>query len=80
MEVEGFEGSGFVEGGEAAEVVVKRDDRGEDREQFGVRVDLVVRGEINFMSSFKDKSCKCFLSVEGLILDEVNRFRYCSTC
>ena len=75
MEVDGFEGSSFLEGGEAVEVVFKKVDRGEEGEQLGVRVDLVVRGEINFVSSFKDKTCKCLLNVEGFILDEVSEFR-----
>ena len=79
MEVDGFEGLGFVEGGEAAEVGVKDVDRGEEGEQFGARVVLVVRGEINFVSSFKDKTCKCFLSVERFIPDEVEKFRCCSS-
>ena len=78
MEVDKFEGSGFVGRGEAAEVVVKEVGRGEEREQIWVGVDLVVRGEINFVSSFKDKTCKFLLGVEGFIPDEVGRFKCCS--
>ena len=60
-------------------MVVKKVDRGEEGEQLGVRVDLVVWGEINFVSSFKDKTFKCFLSVEGFIPDEVDEFICCSS-
>ena len=74
MEVDVLEGLGFVKGGEATEVGVKDVDRGEEGEQFGVRVVLVVRGESNFVSSFKDKTCKCLLNVEGFIPDEFGQF------
>ena len=35
-------------------------------------VGLVVRGENKLLSSFKDKTFKCLLSVEGFIPDEVD--------
>ena len=72
-------GFGFCGGRGGFHVVVKKDDQGEDGEHLGVRVDLVVRGEINFVSSFKDKTCKCLLSLEGFIPDEVGGFRCCSS-
>ena len=59
---------------ETAELVAEDVYRGEAREKLWVEVGLVVRGENKFLSSFKDNTCKCLLSEEGFIPDEVGKF------
>ena len=80
MEVEELEGSGFVSGGGAVEEGAKVFDREGEGEQFGVgsREVLVGEGKINFVFSFKDKTCKFLLNEEGFIPDEVGGSVCCS--
>ena len=72
MEEEELDGSIFVGSGGSVEEWAMGVDRGGEGERGGARVVLVDKGEINFVSSFKDKTCKCLLNEEGFIHDEVD--------
>ena len=78
MEGEELDGSSFMSGGGAVEKEAMGVDRGGEGERGGARVVLVDKGEINFVSSFKDKTCKCLLNEEGFIPDEVDGSVCCS--
>ena len=53
-------------------------DWGGEGERVGAREVLVDMGEINIVSSFKDKTCKCLLNEEGFIPGEVDGSMCCS--
>ena len=72
MEGEELEGLDFASGGRAVEEEAMVVDRGEEGDRVGAREVLVGRGEINFVSSFKDKTCNCLLNEGGFIPDEVD--------
>ena len=56
MDVDELEGLVFVIGGEVVNEGAKVFDREGDGEREGAREVLVEEGEINFLSSFKDKT------------------------
>ena len=78
VEGEELEGSGFVSVGRVVEEEAMVVDWGGEGERVGAREVLVDMGEINIVSSFKDKTCKCLLNEEGFIPNEVGGSMCCS--
>ena len=78
MEEEEFEGSGFVSGRGIVEEGTRDVSLWGEGERRGAREAQVNKGEINGVSSFKDKTCKCLLNEEGFIPDEVDGSVCCS--